>query len=76
MIGDGAKPALSSPVRVKVVPMSDDPKNPAAETPIERALRMKKAATQARPKPPGGGKAQRERAAGIAAGVSKPWMKR
>ena len=55
--------------------MSDDPKIPGAETPIERALRMKKAATQARPKPPGG-KAQRERAAGIAAGMSKPWMKK
>jgi hypothetical protein len=52
-----------------------DIKSPTAETPIERALRMKKAAIQARPKPPGG-KGQRELAAGIAAGASKPWMKK
>jgi hypothetical protein len=55
--------------------MNDRPKN-AAETPLARALRMKKAAIEAKPKPPGAGKAQRERAAGIAAGVSKPWMKK
>ena len=54
--------------------MSDRPKN-AAETPMERALRMKKAAVQAKPKPPGG-KGSRDPAAGIAAGASKPWMKK
>ena len=54
--------------------MNDRPKNDTAETPIERALRMKKAALEAKPKPPGGGK--REPAAGIAAGASKPWMKK
>ena len=56
--------------------MSDHPKSAAADTPMERALRMKKAAIQAKPKPPGGGKVQRERAAGIAPGASKPWMKK
>ncbi len=53
--------------------MTDEP--PAdAETPIQRALRLKKAALEAKPKPPRGGRFQREQAAGIAAGRSKPWM--
>jgi hypothetical protein len=56
--------------------MSDRPKNAAAETPMERALRMKKAAHEAKPKPPGRDRGQREQAAGIAAGASKPWMKK
>ena len=60
--------------------MNDSPKSPAgeppAETPMARALRMKKAAIQAKPKPPGVGKVQREQAAGVAAGASKPWMKK
>jgi hypothetical protein len=56
--------------------MDDRPKSAGAETPMERALRMKKAAIQTKPKPPGAGKGQRERAAGIAAGASKPWMKK
>jgi hypothetical protein len=56
--------------------MNDRPKSAAAETPMERALRMKKAAIQAKPKPPGDGKVQREQTAGVAAGASKPWMKK
>jgi hypothetical protein len=56
--------------------MSDRPKDPAAETPIQRALRMKKAAVAAKPKAPGAGKLQREKVAGVAAGASKPWMKK
>ena len=56
--------------------MDDRPEDAADETPIERALRLKKAALEAKPKPPGGGKGRHERAAGIAAGVSKPWMKK
>lgn len=48
----------------------------AAETPIQRALRLKKAAIDARPKPPRGGKFQREQTAALAAGKSKPWVKR
>ena len=53
--------------------MIDDTK---PETPIRRALRLKKAAEAARPQPPRGGKFQREQSAGEAAGKSKPWMKK
>ena len=56
--------------------MSDRPKTDAAETPMERALRLKKAAIAAKPQPPRGGRFQREQAARIAAGSSKPWLKR
>ena len=51
-------------------PPSDD------ESPIQRALRLKKAAIAARPKPPGQGGFQREQAAAVASGKSKPWQKR
>lgn len=54
--------------------MNDTPKM-AAETPMARALRLKQAALEAKPKPPGRGKSVREQA-GMAAGASKPWMKR
>jgi hypothetical protein len=58
----------------------DDAQDDAAqsgkgETPIQRALRLKKAALEARPKGPGAGKVQRGSAA-MPAGVSKPWMKK
>lgn len=49
---------------------------PAGETPAQRALRLKQAKIDARPQPPRGGKFQREQAARIAAGKSKPWMTR
>jgi hypothetical protein len=49
--------------------MADDP----AETPIQRALRLKQAALDARPKPPRGGRFQRQQAAGHATGKSRPW---
>ncbi|UAL13149.1 hypothetical protein [Caulobacter segnis] len=49
---------------------------PPDETPIQRALRLKQAALDARPKPPRGGKFQRQRAAAAATGSSKPWMAR
>lgn len=52
--------------------MTDD----ANETPIQRALRLKRAAESARPQPPRGGKFQREQAKNIAVGKSKPWMSR
>jgi hypothetical protein len=53
------------------------PKDPPAdETPIQRALRLKKAAEAARPKPPRGGKFQREQAEARLMGKSKPWMSR
>ncbi|MBU1347922.1 MAG: hypothetical protein KKA16_13365 [Alphaproteobacteria bacterium] len=45
----------------------------APETPAQKALRMKQARIDARPKPPRGGRFQSEQAAGIAAGASRPW---
>ncbi len=54
----------------------DDPTQPA-ETPIQRALRLKKEAIDARPKPPRGGRFQREQAAAArSSSKSKPWMSR
>lgn len=55
--------------------MADTPDDPA-ETPIQRALRLKKAAIAAKPAPPRGGKFQREQAAKAPSGKSKPWMTR
>ena len=55
--------------------MSEPPEDPA-ETPIQRALRLKKAAIDAKPKPPRGGRHQREQNAALASGSSKPWMKK
>ena len=46
---------------------------PAGETPVQKALRLKKAKLDARPKPPRGGRFQREQAAGIAPGANRPW---
>ncbi|WGM30015.1 hypothetical protein [Brevundimonas sp. NIBR11] len=46
---------------------------PAGETPAQKALRLKNAKLDARPKPPRGGRFQREQAAGIAAGANRPW---
>jgi hypothetical protein len=53
----------------------DQPETPP-ETSIQRALRLKQAIIDARPKPPRGGRFQREQAASIATGKSKPWMSR
>ena len=63
---------------------TDKPQDPAAaeedqtssESPVHRALRLKQAAIAARAKPPRGGRFQREQAARIATGKSKPWMSR
>jgi len=44
------------------------------ETPLQRALRQKKEALNARPKPPRGGRFQREQAARIKTGAARPWM--
>lgn len=54
----------------------DESPAPASETPLQKALRLKQATINARPKPPKGGKFQREQAARIATGKSKPWMSR
>ncbi|WGM48055.1 hypothetical protein KOAAANKH_02943 [Brevundimonas sp. NIBR10] len=48
----------------------------AEESPVQRALRLKNARIEARPKPPRGGRFQREQAARVASGQSKPWMKK
>ena len=62
--------------------MSDDdddqPKSapvgePAGETPAQKALRLKTAKLDARPKPPRGGRFQREQAAGVTPGANRPW---
>jgi hypothetical protein len=53
--------------------MSDHPAN---ETPIERALRMKKAALAAKPKRPGGGTPQPRQSAAMASGASKPALRK
>lgn len=54
----------------------DKPK-PPEETPIQRALRLKKASLEAKPKPPRGGRFQREQAAAHqSSSKSKPWMSR
>lgn len=53
--------------------MSDTPE----ETPIQRALRLKTAALEAKPKPPRGGRFQREQAAAAhSSSKSKPWLSR
>lgn len=55
----------------------DDPAAPPSETPMQRALRLKKAAIDAKPKPPRGGRFQREQAAAHqSSSKSKPWMSR
>jgi len=55
----------------------NDDTGPEGETPIQRALRLKKAAIEARPKDPRGGRFQRERAAAAtSSSKSKPWMKK
>jgi hypothetical protein len=51
----------------------DDPAKTSDETPMQRVLRLKKAALEARPKP-GAAKVQRGSAA-MPSGASKPWMK-
>jgi len=58
------------PTDAAAEPVLDAP----AETPVQRALRLKKAKIDARPKPPTGGRFQREQNARIKAGTSRPWM--
>ncbi len=56
--------------------MSDRHDDPPAESPIQRALRMRKAAMASKPKTPGGEAFNRKPATGMAPGASKPWMKK
>jgi hypothetical protein len=53
--------------------MTDDA---PAETPMQKALRLKQAALDARPQAPRGGKFQRQQANRIASGDSRPWGSR
>ena len=58
--------------------MTDDAPTPPAddvpgETPAQKALRLKTAKIDARPKPPRGGRFQRDQAAGVAPGANRPW---
>jgi hypothetical protein len=60
--------------------INDEPTAPSTddilgETPLQKALRVKKATLEAREKPPRGGRFQREQAARVATGASRPWMK-
>ena len=54
----------------------NEPPHDDTESPMRRALRLKQAALAARPKGPGSAKGQRQQAAGVTAGASKPWMKK
>ena len=56
------------------LPASPAPTNSASrETPIQRALREKQEAIAARPKPPRGGRFQREQADRVRSGAVRPW---
>jgi len=55
--------------------MSDDPKSDS-ETPIQRALRLKKAALASKPQRPGAETAHRRQSAAMAAGASKPALRK
>ncbi|HEY1415734.1 MAG TPA: hypothetical protein VGF42_07600 [Caulobacteraceae bacterium] len=52
--------------------MNDRPKEPAAETPMQRALRLKKAALEAASQSPARADRPLRPTAGMAAGASKP----
>ena len=54
--------------------MPDGPDD--TETPIQRALRLRKAAIASKPKAPGGEGFNRKAGRGIAPGASQPWMKK
>jgi hypothetical protein len=54
--------------------MTDRP-DAETETPLQRALRLKQEALQSKPRPPGSGLRHGD-GAGVAAGASRPWMKR
>ncbi|MGV8928188.1 MAG: hypothetical protein ACOH1E_00415 [Brevundimonas sp.] len=67
---------MSEPTDDAKVPASATGEAPPSESPVQRALRLKQATIAAREKPPRGGRFQREQAARIATGKSKPWMSR
>ena len=54
-------------------PHDDNAADATEESPAQKALRLKKAKLDARPKPPRGGRFQREQAAGVTPGANRPW---
>jgi hypothetical protein len=61
----------------RIARMADPTDPPAAETPLQRALRLKKAAQQTKTSAPADGRRTRERAAAAKSSAkSKPWMSR
>lgn len=67
---------MTEPIDRETPPATDPAQAKPAETSVQRALRMKQAVIDARPKAPRGGRFQREQSASIASGKSKPWMQR
>ena len=61
---------MTDPIDNDSPPVTDPTDSVPGETPVQRALRMKQAVIDARPKAP------REQSASIASGKSKPWMQR
>lgn len=55
--------------------MADRQEDPPAETPIQRALRLRKAALASKPQRSDLAAGHRKRAAGIPPGASRPWTK-
>lgn len=49
---------------------------PFAETPAQRALRLKRTALKARPGPPQKGGLHRDKSVTVKSGSNKPWMTR
>lgn len=72
MVQKASKPASS----VLRDPMPDRPEDPPAESPMQRALRMRRAAMAAKAKVSGGAAFNPRQASKMAAGASKPWMKK
>lgn len=67
---------MTDPTDSDQTPVTDPADAVPVETPVQRALRLKQAKIDARPKAPRGGRFQREQSASIASGKSKPWMQR
>lgn len=65
--------ARAAPNRCYTDPMTDDA---PAETPMQRALRMKTEAAKAKAGAPGDKPFKPRQSAAMPAGASKPWMKR
>ncbi len=56
--------------------MTDHPKDPPPESPMQRALRLRKAALASNPRGADGATFNPRRSSKMAAGASKPWMKK